>query len=62
MARPQHGHRSPRESLQPKHFRSREPKRWPEWLATWFPLIALITLLVLAPFWLVRLMGWLIAR
>ena len=62
MARPQHANRSPRASPERKAFRSHEPKRWPEWASTWLPLIVLMTLLVFVPFWLVRLVGWLIAR
>jgi len=65
MARPQRAHRSTRESptfVQPERFPSHGRKRWPDWASTWLPLIALLTLLVLVPFWLVRLMGWLIAQ
>ena len=65
MARPQRAHQSPRPSLtfvQPKRFRSFRQQRRAERALTWLPIIALVTFLVLAPFWLVRLTGWLIAR
>jgi hypothetical protein len=62
MGRPQPAHRSPRENFPPKRARSQRPNRWREWAFTWAPLIVLLTVLALAPFWLVRLMGWLIAR
>ena len=65
MARPQRAHRSPRPSLtfvQPKRFRSYQQQRRVEGASTWLPLIALVTLLVLSPFLMVRLAEWLITR
>ena len=46
----------------PRRGTSREDRRLFEWASTWLPIIGLVTLLVLAPFWLVRLAEWLITR
>ena len=65
MARPQRAPQLLRRGLplvKPKRFRSYQEQRRAESASTWFPLIAVVTFLVLTPFLLVRLAEWFITH